>query len=58
MARYVIYGSVQNVEDFQKCTQRIADHFDSDVLAERYLDGLIDWNGNELDDPSGYVGEY
>lgn len=55
-AEFVIYQSVKDVENFRKYTSRVADHFDSEVMAEKYLDGLIDWNGNELCDIHGAGG--
>jgi hypothetical protein len=50
---YFVYESVENVENFQKYTESVADHFGSDAMAEKYLDGLIDWDGYELCDYCG-----
>lgn len=33
----------------------IATHFQSDSLAQKYIDGLIDWDGNELEDPDAWL---
>jgi hypothetical protein len=52
---FVVYNSVEDVENFRKYTESIVDHFDSEVLAEHYLNGLIDWNGHSIDgDESDY----
>lgn len=50
---FVIYNSVEDVKSFQKYTESIAEHFGSDLMAEKYLDGLINWDGSEVDE-GGY----
>lgn len=50
---FVVYRNTEDVENFRKFTNAIADHFQSDSMAEKYLDGLIDWDGNELCDYHG-----
>lgn len=63
---FVEYKTVEDVKNFQKFTESVADHFGSDVMAEHYLNGLIDWDGKPLCDYHGsgpcdcsdYYGEY
>lgn len=50
MPEFYVYESVEDVQKFQKYTESIADHFGSDAMAEKYLNGLIDWDGNEICD--------
>jgi hypothetical protein len=50
---FVEYRTAEDVEKFQKYTESVAEHFGSDTMAEKYLNGLIDWNGNELCDYHG-----
>jgi hypothetical protein len=45
---FVIWNSPEDVEKFREYREAIADHFHSERLAAAYLDGLIDWNGNEI----------
>lgn len=52
----VVYNSVEDVREFQKYTESVADHFGSDILAEQYLNGLIDWDGNPAEDEEFYIG--
>jgi hypothetical protein len=47
---FVIYKSVEDVENFRTYTEKVAEHFGSDAMAEKYLNGLIDWDGNEICD--------
>jgi len=47
---YVVYTSVEDVSDFRNYTASVAQHFGSDMMAEKYLDGLIDWDGNEMEE--------
>lgn len=56
MADFVRYETVEDVEKFRRYTLEVAEHFQSDGLAENYLNGLIDWNGNELCDIHGAGG--
>jgi hypothetical protein len=44
---FFVYKNVEDVEKFQRYTESVADHFGSDTMAEKYLNGLIDWNGDE-----------
>lgn len=54
MAEFVVvYETAYDVDQFRKHTESVADHFGSDAMAEKYLDGLIDWDGNELCDIHG-----
>jgi len=50
---FYIYNSVEDVNKFRSYTEEVANHFGSDSMAEKYLDGLIDWDGNELCDNCG-----
>lgn len=50
---FVVYNSVEDVENFRRYTSEVAEHFQSDLLAEQYLNGLIDWNGNPVCDIHG-----
>lgn len=47
---FYVYQSVEDVKKFQRYTEEVARHFGSDMMAEKYLDGLIDWDGNEICD--------
>lgn len=47
---YVMFNSVKDIEDFRDHRRKVEDHFESYTLAEAYLNGLIDWNGNEICD--------
>jgi len=48
-----IYQTTEDVQKFRNYTRAVADHFGSDLMAEHYLDGLIDWDGNPLCDDHG-----
>lgn len=54
---YVLYETVQDVQAMQNYNESVAQHFGSDAMAEKYLDGLINWDGQEIDD-YGRVLEY
>lgn len=45
---FVVYNSVEDVKEFQSATERVVEHFGSEAMAEKYLDGLIDWDGHEI----------
>lgn len=47
MAQIVILGS-DAIKDVQKQNDKIAEHFRSVSLAESYLNGIIDWDGNSI----------
>lgn len=53
MASSVVYNSTEDVDKFRRYTSEVAKHFQSETLAEHYLNGLIDWDGNELCDIHG-----
>jgi hypothetical protein len=38
------------MEAWQEHTKKVQEHFQSDAQYEAYLNGLIDWDGNEIDD--------
>lgn len=44
---FVILETAQDVKDFREAAEQ---HFKSSVLAEKYLDGLIGWDGAEICD--------
>ena len=46
---YVVYNSVEDVEKMRSWTEKVAEHFGSDQMAEHYLNGLIDWDGREIE---------
>ena len=48
-----IYQTVEDVDKFRRYTSEVAEHFQSDKMAEDYLNGLIDWDGNPLCDIHG-----
>lgn len=50
---YVIYKTVEDVQNFRTYKEKVAEHFGSDVMAEKFLNGLIDWEGHELCDNCG-----
>jgi len=50
MDTYVILQTSEDVETMRKDHRKIVEHFGSETLAERYLDGLINWNCEEIDD--------
>ncbi len=51
---FVIFGSTEDVHAFQRFTESVADHFGSDQMAEHYLNGFIDWDGNPTEDDEGW----
>lgn len=50
---FIVYESVEDVKEFQRYNEEVANHFGSDMMAEKYLNGLIDWDGNEICDNCG-----
>jgi hypothetical protein len=52
MATFV-YNSVEAVEKFRSYREEVEEHFGSYKMAEAFLNGLIDWDGNELCDYCG-----
>jgi hypothetical protein len=50
---FIVYETVEDVEKFRTYREKVEDHFDSYTLAEAFLNGLIDWDGNELCDYCG-----
>lgn len=55
---FVIYQSVEDVKKFQKYTESVAEHFGSDQMAEHYLNGLVDWDGNATESDDSWPGYY
>lgn len=45
---YVVINE-ESLEALRKSREKIDDHFGSYVSSEAYLNGLIDWDGNELE---------
>lgn len=61
MVQYIVLGGLGPLTDgaikaVQDRNRKVADHFDSETLAENYLNGLIDWDGNEICDIHGAGG--
>lgn len=43
---FVVYSSVEVVDEFRNYTEDVAAHFGSDTMAEQYLNGFINWDGS------------
>jgi hypothetical protein len=50
---FVVYQSVEDVKKFQNYAEQVAEHFGSDMMAEHYLNGFIDWDGRAICDYHG-----
>lgn len=48
MPAYIVLES-DSIKDVQARNDEVALHFQSNTLAEAYLNGRIDWDGNEIE---------
>jgi hypothetical protein len=46
---YVVLNE-ETMESWRNLTDKIYSHFNSDAQYEAYMNGLIDWDGNEIEE--------
>jgi len=50
MSSFIAWETPEDVEKFRNYRESVEEHFGSYQMAEHFLNGLVDWNGNPIND--------